>query len=234
MSDILIVTSYPPAWRDLAAITCASHKKYADRHGYDYHADCSDIRAPLRLPNWGAGVSGHIPIRGFVKLDLMLHFLDPKSCKREYEWVVWLDNDLLVTNCEIPLSRWTQYDAPLILPYDANAHNATVIMAENTDLTYDLLWACNNAGRSFFLHEDWAEMSALRLFLQTPPYAGMAHYVSVKELCGMPPNVYPIPERVRLKYEWEPGDFAVHFSALSLEKRVAMAKEWVERLGLLP
>lgn len=200
-------------------------KAYADRHGYDFHADCSEISAPARSPMYGAGVEGYLPIRGFVKLDLMLHFLDPEACRRDYDWVVWLDADMLITNPTIALDKWMK--SPLVLPFDANGINATVIMARNMPLVRDLLWAANSAGRTMFLQHQWAEMEALRYFLQTPPYAGMCAYYSVKELCAMPDHTYPIPAVTVQKYEWTPGDFAVHFSAMSVEARVEYAKRWL-------
>jgi hypothetical protein len=234
VSKTLILTSHPREWHELAAITCATHAKYADAQGYDYHADCSNLSAPNTLPWWGEKPKGAIPIRGFRKLDLMLYYLDPEKCGRQYDWVVWLDADLLVTNYAIPIAKWTdQTPCGLVLPYDANGHNATVIMAKNTDLTYDFLWACNNAGRTMFIRHDWAEMEAMRYFLQTPPYDYLATYFSVKALCGMPRGQYPIPGRVMDKYTWAPGDFALHLSALSLEKRIGIASYIVEELKLL-
>lgn len=207
-------------------------QRYADKQGYDFVANVSDVHGPVRTPHWGEGVSGYIPIRGFIKLDLMLHYLDKESCRREYDWVVWLDADLLVTNVCIGLDD-CMHARPLVVPFDANGINATVIMAKNQVLVRDLLWAANNAGRTMFLRHDWAEMESLRYFLQTPPYKDVVEYASVKHLCAMPPGVYPIPDVTRKKYEWEPGDFAVHFSALSVEKRTEMAREYVDRLGLL-
>lgn len=233
---VLVITSYPQSWAELAAITCATHKKWADRHGYDYYADCSDVSAPSRSPEWRAKAEGYIPIRGFIKLDLMLHFLDSASCRKEYDWVVWIDADALITNYDVSLERWTKPGThDLVLPYDANGHNVTVIMARNTELVFDFLWACNNAGRSMFIKHDWAEMEALRYFLQTPPYFGMAGYYSVKELCAMPPDQYAphVPKRVSQKYEWSEGDWCLHFSALPLAKRIELASKYAEELKLL-
>jgi hypothetical protein len=232
---VLLVSSAPPSWSALTELTWATMAKYAKRHGYDFHADVSDVKAAARTPEWGKGYDGtYIPIRGFIKLDLLLHFLDPASCKREYDIVVWADADMLFCNYDIPISRWMTPDTNLLLPFDPNGHNATVIGCRNSVLVRDFLWASNNAGRTMFLRHDWEQMQAMRFFLETPPYAGMAKYVSVKEVCGMPPNVYPIPDVTRKQYEWEPGDLAVHFSALTLDLRVQMAKKWVVEYSLLP
>lgn len=228
----LIVSSAPPSWAPLTDLTWATMRKYADRHGYSFHADVSDISAPARSPEWGKGVDGYLPLRGFIKLDLLLHFLDSQSCRSEYDAVCWFDADMLVTNYDyrLPLSM-----ASIVLPYDTNGMNATVILASQSRLTRDFLWAANNAGRTMFLKHDWAEMEAMRYFSQTPPYHHeFIQYHSVQTLCAMPPGVYPIPEVSRKQYEWTPESLAVHFSALDVPTRVQMAKEWVERLGLLP
>jgi len=229
---VLIVSSAAPDWKPLTDITWATMAKYAARHGYDFHTDVSNVVALARSPMWGEGVTGYMPIRGFIKLDLLLHFLDEQSCRREYDRVCWLDADMLITNYKKPLPP---NEREIILPYDANGHNATVIMVRNTARVRSFLWACNNAGRTMFLKHDWAEMEAMRYFMQTPPYWGpeLVDYVSVKTLCAMPPGVYPIPDVTRKQYEWADGDFAVHFSALPLEIRVQMAREWTDRLGLL-
>ncbi len=227
----IVITSFPPSWKELADITTATHKRWALRHGYAYYADCSDVSAPARSPEWGKGADGYIPLRGFIKLDLMLHFLNPESCREQYDRVIWLDADLMITNDNIPPSRWTDAtDAGVIVPFDFNSHNATVMIAQNTKLVYDFLWASNNAGRTMFLKHDWAEMWAMREFSLMPPYTNILHHVSIKELCALLPGVYlpALPARVSAGYEWEQGDFACHLAALPLARRIELAKSFKE------
>jgi hypothetical protein len=237
---ILVCSSYPPSWGELASYSGASHRAWAERHGYDYHADCSDRSWPAHSPEWGALARGRLPLRGFIKLDLLLHFLDATACGTDYAWVVWLDSDLIVTNPEIPLGRWTaplepyrrEHDgrtsgADVVMPYDYNGNNATVIVARNTDAAYNYLWSSNDAGRTMFVRHDWAEMEAMLRFRLAPPYDGIVHAVSAKELCALHPGEYaPLPQRRTRAYEWEPGDFAVHLAALSLPRRVELARHY--------
>jgi hypothetical protein len=237
---IAVCSSFPSSWGELAGYTGASHRAWAERHGYDYHADCSERTWPAHSPDWGAVAIGRLPIRGFIKLDLMLHYLDAELCGNVYDWVVWLDSDLIITNPEIPLARWTDDVAPyarepngttsgadLIMPYDFNGNNATVIIARNTDAAYNYVWSSNDAGRTMFLKHDWAEMEALLRFREAPPYDGIVHAVSAKELCALHPGAYePLPKRRTAAYEWETGDFAVHLAALSLERRIELAQHY--------
>jgi hypothetical protein len=170
----------------------------------------------------------------------MLHFLDAAICGTHYDWVVWLDSDLVVTNPDIPLTRWTDEIAPyrreragetsgadVIMPYDYNGNNATVIIARNTDAAYNYLWSSNDAGRVMFLKHDWAEMESLLRFRLAPPYDCIVHAVSAKELCALHPGAYePLPKRRTAPYEWAAGDFAVHLAALPLPRRVQLAQHY--------
>ncbi len=233
-SSTLVMTSYPDKWRDLAAITCASHKAWADRHGYDYYAWNSDLSDAYYNPL--TGLMEKLPIKGFVKLDLFLSFLP------QYKRVCWLDADMVVTNTAVPVERLMYQQsvqmapdaatfAPITVPFDFNGHNATVITAQSTDLVFDFFWACNNTGRKLFLKHDWVEMEAMRYFAMTPPYRNILGYHSIKRLCPIHPGAYIpyVPERVTKKYEWEPGDFSIHLSALPLDRRIELAKEYAAK-----
>lgn len=221
-SNTLIITSYPMHWGELAKYTCASHKRYCNVNGFDYHADRSQL-----FDKWYNPLTSQfeqLPIKGFVKLDLFLRFLP------HYKTIVWLDADLVVTNDAVRMDEVLGSYTDLALPYDFNGHNATVIIARSTDRIRQFFWACNNTGRKFFLKHDWAEMEAMRYFLQTPPYAGMAGYHSIKRLCALKIDEYEpyVPASVSGEYAWEPGDFAVHLSALTLERRIELAKFYTE------
>ena len=240
MSRVLVCSSYPASWGELAAYSGASQRAWAERHGYDYQTDCSERTWPAHSADWGSAPAGRMPIRGFIKLDLLLHYLDPALAGQSYDWVVWLDSDLIVTNPEIPLTRWTDEVEPyqrdragttggadVILPYDYNGNNATVIIARNTDAAYNYLWSSNSAGRVMFLKHDWAEMESLLRFRLAPPFDGIVHAVSAKELCALHPGAYdPLPKRRTAAYEWTPGDFAVHLAALPLQRRIELARSY--------
>lgn len=220
------MSSASPAWDALTKLTWATQKKWADKHGYDFYADVSDLQD--NFYDRATGKMQRVGIHGFVKLDLFLHFL-PK-----YKRVVWLDADMVITNDDktLPLAEsWSS----IMMPYDFNGHNATVIAADSTDLTYDFFWAANNSGRKMFLNHDWFEMEAMRYFAMTPPYNDMIGYRSVKRLCPILHKEYLpyVPERVSAKYGWQPGDWSCHLSAFAIEKRVELAQRLVTQCKLL-
>jgi hypothetical protein len=116
---------------------------------------------------------------------------------------------------------------PLIIGYDHNGHNTTVISARSSELMQQFMWAANNTGRKLFMDHDWVEMEAMRYFLMTPPYQDMVTYISCKRLCPILAAEYVdagLPLAVSGAYGWEPGDFALHLSALPIERRIELAK----------
>ena len=72
----------------------------------------------------------------------------------------------------------------------------------------------------------------MRWFSLMPPYTQILRHVSVKELCPIPKGEYVphLPPRVSAGYEWEPGDFSCHFSALPIERRTELARKMVDEV----
>lgn len=224
-SETCVFSSWPTSWRPLTEITAATHRKWCEKWSYDYYADDgTDVEDTAWLPCTGQYTKN--PIMGFVKLDLFLYLLP------YYKRVIWLDADMLVTNYE---KNPVQAGGDIIMPYDYNGHNATVIAAKHTDLVFDFFWASNNTGRKYFMNDNWREMNAMRFFSATPPYLHLIEYRSIKELCPiLGPEYAPyVPERVSAKYSWDPGDWTCHLSAFSLEKRIALAQRIADEQGLL-
>jgi hypothetical protein len=247
MSDrVLVCSSFPPSWAELAAISGGTHRRWAEQHGYVYHSDCSERTASDRTADLGAVLRGRLPIRSFIKLDLLLHFLDADVCGATYDWVVWLDGDQLITNYEIPITRWTgglepyrrerdgrTSGADVIMPHDYNGNNSTTLIVRNTDAAFNYLWSSNDAGRTIFLRHDWAEMEAMLRFRLAPPFDGIVHTYSAKELCALHPGEYrPLPARRTAPYEWAPGDFSVHLAALPIPRRIELARYYSDTYRL--
>jgi hypothetical protein len=218
-SKVAIVTSAPPAWRPLTRITWHLQAEYAHQHGYHFFTDESEVYVDVQ--------DGSAPLRGFIKFEVLWFYLP------RYEWVVWLDSDLLITNKAVRLESFIKRagDKDLVLGYDHNGHNTTIIMMRNCPRMRDFLFACNGAGRSMFLRHPWHEMESMRYFLQTPPYKDSALYLSVKELCPILHSEYErygMPKDMGAEYAWEPGDFSMHLSALSLERRAQLAMHYAD------
>ena len=235
----MVVTSYPPynpelpgpQWPDLAKITTATHRRYCEKWGYDYFEDCSDTKMPARTPFVNVPPpEGYVPLRYFVKFHLLDHFLNFDSCREEYETVVWLDADCVVTNYDRPLTQWP---GEIVTAYDVNAVHPTVIIVRKSPRSRGFIWACNNTGRTMFQHHEWSDNEALRYFSAAPPYKDIITYYSAQDLCAMTPGVYPIPPDIRAQYEWTANSWTLHLSALSIERRIEIAKQYIKDYNLL-
>jgi len=185
---------------------------------------------PLKSPWTDQPKSGYWPTRYFIKFALLEHYLDKNSCLKEYDTVAWIDSDCIVSRYDLPLSTWL---GDVVTAWDVNALHPTVIIVRNSLLTRGLMWACNSAGRTLFATHDWSDNLCLRFFSATPPYDKLMRYYSAKELCAMPPGVYPIPPDIRSQYEWDETSWSLHLSALTLEARIKMATAFVDDHKLL-
>lgn len=216
MAEICIVSSGPPEWHELLKITNETKARYARHHGYHFYADRSSL----------FDRETNLPLKGFVKFDLLLHAL--VNAKESYEWAVWVDGDALITNPEVRLEDILakRPGCGIVTGYDHNGHHTTVIAAHNDQLTKEYLWACRNTGVRLFIEHPWHEMEAMRYFSLTPPYNHLLGYLSVKELCGILVDEYRqfgMPDWLANGYGWKPGDFILHLSALSYSRRVQLA-----------
>jgi hypothetical protein len=245
----ILVTSFPPrrkvdgdgpCWKDLADITTATHRKYCERWGLAYFADCSDTSVNLQSVWVDEEKKGSAPLRTMIKFPIMEHFLREENCNAKYDWVVWLDADCLVTNYEISPMTWmgagmgeTDCSGDLVLASDINGLHPTVIMARNTPNIRSLITACRDGGTRMFVQHVWSDIMALRFYLATPPYSHLPMYFSAKELCAMTPGLYDIPADVRSLYEWTPKSWTLHLSALDLKTRIEIASKYVAELKLL-
>jgi hypothetical protein len=235
-----------PQWDDLAALTWATQRKYCDIHGYKFDGNVSDVVLPLGTP-WSdqVPVATKSRIRMMVKFQLLLHYLQPEKCGEIFDQVVWMDADCVVTNYDRPLEEFMNsrgYDpendgdvatGDIILAHNVDGLHPTVIMVRNNARMLGLIWHCSQAGDRMFRQHNWSDIMALRFGLDTQPYAPCLWTHSITALCAQHPDIYGMPKRVAKEYEWNPESLTLHLSALPMSKRIQLAQEYIDRLGLL-
>ena len=250
---VLIVSSIPPKradvqgpqWSDLTDLTWAVMKKYCDKWGYAFHGDVSDVYLPIASPELFRSLTvAQAPIRYMVKFKLMQHFLTPENCGETFDFIAWVDADCLVTNFDLPITKWcsngrasTGDDAPLLgdllLCWDQNSLHPTVIIARATTLMRGLMWELAGIGWRLFGTQEWVDNFALRFAISTPPYQQAVWWASAKDVCAQHPGLYPMPKDVAAMCEWTPESWSLHLSALPIAHRIKLAREYIDRLGLL-
>lgn len=138
-----------------------------------------------------------------------------------WDWIVWLDGDVLITNQERTIDELIQLVKPdkfFFIGRDFQGLNSGVFIIKNCPLAHEFLsdvWAFQGFDRRLF-----HEQSAMEHLIQTQKYKNCVQVVPHKFIniinaydWRMDPNVY-----------WLPGDFCVHFAGIRGEARDQLQK----------
>jgi len=208
-----------------------SQKRYSQRHGYDFIYQKTSLD-PSRTPNWS-------------KIRLVQSLL-PK-----YDWVLWLDADLIIMDLEKPLTNWIDPNYSLIICEEViGGLNSGVFCIKDTPLMNQFLTEVY--GRANRTSRPDSDQTSLREVLDRGP-----HYQSETKILPQKTINSFAPEAVLhetidfLPGTYTPGDFLVHFPSMrdpvklaflmkkySMSPRVfqifALSLEWVSKiLGLI-
>lgn len=134
------------AYKDSVKYAMRSKSLYAQKHGYGYHID-GDVFDTSRPPAWS-------------KINILKKYL------ADYDYLVWMDADLLVMNDELKLEMF-------IYDYMENAHmmavrewlaiNTGVLFVKNTDWSFRFLEYIYTK-TEFLHHPQWEQTAFNQLF----------------------------------------------------------------------
>eukprot|EP01001_Neometanema_parovale_P008207 NODE_4484_length_1057_cov_78.005353_g4282_i0.p1 GENE.NODE_4484_length_1057_cov_78.005353_g4282_i0~~NODE_4484_length_1057_cov_78.005353_g4282_i0.p1 ORF type:complete len:311 (-),score=21.75 NODE_4484_length_1057_cov_78.005353_g4282_i0:72-1004(-) len=111
---IAMVTATTQDVWDFYAPAVHTHQCYAQRHGYESIVEPMYEKTPFGAqPHW---------YKVFV-LRKWLPF---------YDWVVWIDGDVVIKNMDVPLERWIHSDKEMVVSEDSGAVNNGVFMMKNS------------------------------------------------------------------------------------------------------
>lgn len=185
-SNILVLTAHSVFIQDEANITVPLMQEYCNQHGYDFKClrEGFDNTRPYV---WGK-----------------LKFIQEQLA--EYEWVVWIDTDCLITNPNFSLESIIQkypnkelLVAEEVFPSRKNP-NTGVLFVKNTDFSKQFLkdWYSQTS----FIGSVWEDQSALHDMLQKQTYPEIA-------LC--PQKQF---NSMYINHTWSDGDFILHLAGL--------------------
>jgi len=176
-----------------------SQEMHAARHGYDRITDES-IWDRSRAPMWS-------------KIPLLQKYLS------EYDYLVWMDGDVLITNQETRLEEFIEIlgDKMLLVGRDFQGLNNGVFIIRNCPLAFDFLkdvWT-----KVEYAHVLFHEQSAMDEFMKTEKYKKSFVLITHKYINIL--NAFDY--RVDQKVHWVPGDFCIHFAGIHQpETRMAL------------
>ena len=170
---------------------CTSQEMHANRHGYPRITD-ETVFVQSRDATWS-------------KIPLLQKYLP------DYEYVMWIDGDVLITNQERKIEEFIDLLEPdkfLLIGRDFQGLNAGVFVMRNCPLALEFLadaWKREELARVLF-----HEQTAMTDLLATPKYAGRAHIIPHRFINIINAYDYRMDPRVH----WTPGDFCIHFAGI--------------------
>lgn len=146
MATLLLSAAYGEAFEKIRALVTPGFERYAQMHGYDYKFD-GTVSSPSRPPAW-------------QKVKLISAALE------DYDEVLWLDADLVVTNFRDDIRNELHQDSDLGLVFHEidgqQLPNTGVMLIRSNERTVDFfakLWAQEDLVH----HPWWENAAAIRL-----------------------------------------------------------------------
>jgi len=202
--------------------TINSFKKYAQRWNYDFYHHSLKLDSS-RPAAWS-------------KIRAVLDLLKDDR----YEWVVWFDDDIFITNPEIKLEELIEKygkNVDLILsshkvnPSLCNDINSGLFLVKNTQWSkefFNKVWDIGNHRYNQESGSFWEQSAIMDLLSKNGEYYNSSHI-----------NMVParkIQSYITLLFkddkgdygQWKPGDFVAHLPAAHNEIRASIFKSFTE------
>lgn len=193
---VLVLTGYDDNIPELGEATDWSKREYAKLHGYDFHAE-------RQFPD-GAHPS-------WWKLANIRH------AAREYDVVLWLDSDTVVTNPTIPVEMFADPNYVLIASedwcappgYNPQTHfismgNCVIMRRPDTEQFFLDAETCVQ----FKNRPCWDQDAVINRMRASAHFNGRVKRLPRRSLNSVPPEVANVVE------PWQDGDFLAHLTGL--------------------
>jgi len=230
-------------YQPLADLT--SKKRYCDKHGYNLYDDDGTKMPQLKFK---AGLppipDGYLPI-GYAK------FFSIKSALREFpttEWVFFTDTDVMITNLSIRLEDLVKDadDIHFMISGDLNGLNVGNFLIRNSEIGIGFM---NNILSSMPLYKHYYMFENQYIqdclvgthLTEQGVKNGGSLWNMVSRICPQRVlNSYDYSGHPKLKHrnpvdifghngQWMPGDFLIHWPAMTLEERLDIAAVYLEK-----
>lgn len=175
----------------------------------------------------------HAKTHGYTRITEQLPFDDVKrelqwskipliqKHLKDWDWIVWLDGDVLITNHECKIDHFINLVSPdkfLFIGRDFQGLNSGVFFIKNCPSAHEFLsdvWNFQGFDRRLF-----HEQTAMDQLMARPKYADGVQIVPHQFINIMNAYDYRMDPRVH----WLPGDFCIHFAGIRGEARDQLQK----------
>lgn len=179
-------------YKKTVSLCTQSQEAYALRHGYTRIIDESVYDAGRPFP-WS-------------KILLVQKYL------ADYDFLVWMDADVLVTNPEIKIEVFLSMMKPgafMFLGHDFQNLNTGVFVMRNCPLAHEFLIDVWN--KTEYIHHIWWEQAAIiDLWKNSEKYQPCIDILPYEHINILNAFHYQVSPKVH----WLPGDFCIHFAGI--------------------
>jgi len=203
-------------YQPLADYTWNQNKQeYCDRHGYAGINKTTDF-------------IGGIPI-GFEKIFFVKQLMEDR---RDIEWIWWTGSDAMITNHTIKIEDKIMPEYDLILATDCNEINNDSFLIKNSDWGRAYMQRIIDVMPNYVNHYFY-EQQAMIDSIPLEENKGKIKIVAQRYLNAYQNSLYPHQSKYDLLGNdgtWQHGDWLVHWPGTSLQKRLELAKIYLERV----
>ena len=149
----------------------------------------------------------------------------------QYDWILWMDADALITNFEISLDEFVPYgdEIDMLVATDCNGLNTGVFLLRSSPSALELLEEAYNGvhvSNNTIDHVWWEQMSFVQMYAASEDVRKRTYVLPQKSF-----NSYPTQHDCSGKsHSWSEGDFIVHFPGHSDEDRMAYFEEYLHKV----
>lgn len=217
----LIITGSDSSMHEVLDLSVSSKQKYAFNHGYDFMC----LRSFSADKKCGFD-SRHI---GFLRATTCFKLL------RQYEHIMWIDADALITNPNYKISDFVNEKSCVTASYDwmhyttFSTGNFIVSRNDDTQKLFDMFLQISR----FWLNDILQEQGTLNyIYSNLPEYKHMFNILPHKFLNSVPSCLINTKtwrqdnNRTGIVDPWTPESFLVHLTGTSASERVNLIKEY--------
>lgn len=209
---ICLTTEINNRYKPVAEITHQIISDYCQRHSYDFSVWDKE--------EWERD----------VVWDRVRHI---QSKLPDYDWVVHIDSDCLITNHHIPLEEFIDNNKSIVIscaPYQGELmFNDGFVMVKNDDFGAGEL-------KCWWNKENWIDFpevlcpqdAAWKMYSQDAYIRSHYSIQPQKRFNSFLWNEYP--EENQTQGNWTPGDFLLHLPGMTTEKRVSLLNQYKEMI----
>lgn len=204
-----IASMFNEPHRELADYTWYNNKiPYAEKHGYTAIAKTDNFNQTQ------------------LHFNKFTHILDIMKTRPDIDWIWWLDNDALVTNFDIKLESIVDFDYHIIMSTDIASLNNGSFVVRNSIQGREWVEFILSKKQEYKDNTKWPDQQPVIDFY--PKFQHLFKIVPQRIFNSYDYTIYNVQgtDLMGNSGQWAPGDFVLHWPALSNDFRIQLINHY--------